>query len=169
MKRTAALSTFLLVLAAACASTDPAPRGGTARVPATSFTAFDGRAIDLARELAAGRTVVLVFWQTWCGPCRAEAPKLRDAARAHASELVFVGVVSGPDSVVDEQELARIVERLGLSYPELRDRDGAWSKAFGITATPTLVALRPDGTEGWRAHHAPADWLAVHRALRSER
>jgi thiol-disulfide isomerase/thioredoxin len=167
MRRATFASLLIFALLCACASTAREPRAGSARLPATSFTAFDGRTVDLARELAADRTVVLVFWQTWCASCLGEAPRLREAARAHADELVFVGVVSGPDSAVDEAELKRVVTRLDLPYPELRDRDGAWSKAFGVTATPTLVALRPDGSEGWRAQHAPADWLAVHRALRA--
>jgi len=158
----------LCALSAACAS--PSAAAPTAhRVPASSATALDGRTIDVERELAAGRTVVLVFWQTWCGPCLAEAPKLREAARRHAGELSFVGVVSGPDGVVDDAELARVVARLELPYVQLRDRDSSWSRAFEVSATPTLIALRVDGSEGWRAHRPPDDWLAVHRGLRAGR
>lgn len=167
MKRATFASLLLLALLSSCASTAHETRTKSARIPATSFTAFDGRTVDLARELAANRTVVLVFWQTWCASCLGEAPHLRDAARAHPDELVFVGVVSGPDSTVDEAELKKLVTRLDLPYPELRDRDGAWSRAFNVTATPTLIALRPDGSEGWRGQRAPEDWLAVHRALRT--
>lgn len=160
---------ILMTLLASCSSSSPrtehAAKG--ARPPTLVAAATDGRSIDLGAELRAGRTVVLVFWQTWCAPCLAEAPRLAQAARQHAGEIAFVGVVSGPDGTVDEEELARTVDRLGLPYPQMRDTDLAWSRAFAIRGTPTIVALRADGSAGWSDHHAPADWNALHAAMRS--
>lgn len=169
MKYASAMAMTLFALIPACASTSRDAGAPVRRPPIERFTAFDGRDVDIARELGAGRTVVLVFWQTWCAPCRAEAPRLREAARAHADDIVFVGVVSGPDSTVDETELRRVVADLDLPYAELRDRDGSWSRAFEVSATPTLIALGPDGREAWRGHRAPADWLELHRTLRAKR
>lgn len=162
---------FAVVSLSACSASQatPAQSHEDARPPTLHATALDGRDVDLGAALESGRTVVLVFWQTWCASCLAEAPALAAAARAHADELVFVGVVPGPDGDVDEDELARLVKRFDLPYAQVRDRDLAWSRAFAIRGTPTLVALRADGREGWRDHHAPADWSALHAELRSPR
>lgn len=157
---------------AACGSTraeSGAAPASNARPPVMQAQAIDGRDVDLASALASGKTVVLVFWQTWCASCLAEAPELAAAAREHPNELAFVGVVPGPDDTVDANELARLVKRFELPYPQLRDRDLAWSRAFAIQGTPTLVALRADGSEAWRGHRAPADWLALHRQIRAAR
>ena len=156
---------------ATCAAPPPEPteRAVPTRVSTLSARAIDGSAVDFAQALDSGRTVVLVFWQTWCASCLAEAPQLAAAAREHPDELVFVGIVPGPDGTVDEAELRRLVQRFDLPYPQVRDRELVWSKAFRITGTPTLVALRADGSAGWRDHRPPADWLALHRKLRGAR
>lgn len=168
-------TTWLAALAcafAACASTpdEPAaPSVAGGRAPATQVTAIDGRSVDVAAALASGKTVVLVYWQTWCASCIAEAPALARAAREHAGELAFVGIVPGPDDTVDAAELEKLVERFDLPYPQVRDRDLSWSRAFAVQGTPTLVALRADGSEAWRGHRPPADWLALHRQARAAR
>jgi len=160
---------FAVVSLSACSASKPAPTAARepARAPTMHATAIDGREVDLDSASKSGRTVVLVFWQTWCASCLAEAPHLAATARAHPDELLFVGVVPGPDADVDEEEIARIVKRYDLPYAQIRDRDLAWSRAFDIRGTPTLIALRPDGREGWRDHRAPADWSALHAEMRS--
>lgn len=160
---------ILLTFLAGCASSPATPEHAAsgARPPALVVESTDGRSVDLDAEMRAGRTVVLVFWQTWCVPCLAEAPHLAQAAREHAGELAFVGVVPGPAGTVDADELARVVERLGLPYPQVRDTELAWSRAFAIQGTPTIVALHADGSAGWTGHRAPADWHALHAAMRS--
>lgn len=167
--RMLALATCALASCGATRDDSPAPSASAARAPVMQARATDGRDVDLAASLASGRTVVLVFWQTWCGPCIAEAPALSAAAREHAGELAFVGIVPGPDDTVDGAELERLVKRFELPYPQVRDRDLSWSRAFAIQGTPTLVALRADGSEAWRGHRPPTDWLALHRQARASR
>lgn len=48
--------------------------------PEIEFTTYDGETIRLS-DLQ-GQGVVLNFWGSWCGPCRAEAPLLAEAWRA---------------------------------------------------------------------------------------
>jgi len=79
---------------------------------------------------------------------------------------LIVGIVPGPDGAVNDAEVAQTVQRFGLTYPQVRDRELDWSRAFHVAGTPTLVALRPDGAEGWRGIRPPADWGTLHKQLR---
>lgn len=149
--------------------TTPPVAATGARLPVGTVTDMEGRQVDVSGALRSGRTVVLVFWQTWCATCLVEAPELAAAARAHGDEILFVGVIPGPDGTVNDDEVRRLVKRFDLPYAQVRDRDLTWSQTFAVTGTPTLIALTADGQQGWRHHRPPADWSALHRQLRGLR
>ena len=56
-----------------------------------AFTAVDGREVDLAK--LRGKVVLIDFWATWCGPCIAELPNVKQVyADYHAQGFEIVGI-----------------------------------------------------------------------------
>lgn len=105
---------------------------------------------DLRGALAEGRVspselrgyaVVMNFWASWCVPCKAEAPRLVASAKAHAGEVVFLGV--------DVQDFAsdarRFLERYGTNYVSVRDGGESTFEAYGLTGLPETFYLDPEG------------------------
>ena len=153
------LATVLLL--ASCAS----PVASTVPADSIDFSAwqvqdYDGVSHDLSSQLSMGEPVVLVFWQTWCLSCLAEAPALSLAARQH-SGLHFYGVISGDAETVDEAEVRKIAFQKTLPYPQVLDRDLGLTEAFGITGTPTIVVVGPGGEILHRGHSADVDWGGI--------
>jgi cytochrome c biogenesis protein CcmG, thiol:disulfide interchange protein DsbE len=73
---------------------------------------LDGRPFDLAAER--GKVVIVNFWATWCGPCRAEMPLLNRFYLAHrATGLVLVGV--SVDDPHDRKQVAEVMRQ--FAYP----------------------------------------------------
>src|SRR5260221_494161 len=59
--------------------------------PDFTLTTFDGKTVRLS-DLK-GKVVVLNFWATWCGPCRAEAPQLQALWQKYKDRgVLFLGV-----------------------------------------------------------------------------
>jgi cytochrome c biogenesis protein CcmG/thiol:disulfide interchange protein DsbE len=59
--------------------------------PDFTLNTFDGNAVHLS-DLK-GKIVVLNFWATWCGPCRAEAPELQALWQKYKDRgVIFVGI-----------------------------------------------------------------------------
>jgi thiol-disulfide isomerase/thioredoxin len=164
------LGLFVLSLGAAgCASSGSDARPPTAvQVPRPfEVVDMDGARHDLDADLAAGKAVVLVWWQTWCASCKAETPELAAAARAHADHLSFIGVVPGTDDNVDDGEVREVARDLGLPYPNVRDRALALTGAFGVEGTPTIVVLEGSPAQVvWTGHRVPPDLGAFGRAAR---
>jgi hypothetical protein len=67
-------------------------------------------------------------------------------------------VVTGPDDVVDEGEVRRMAQKLGLPYPQARDRSAALARRFGVQGTPTIVVVEPTGRVAYNGHELPPDW-----------
>jgi thiol-disulfide isomerase/thioredoxin len=162
----------LLVLsfgAVGCASSGADERAPAAvQVPRPfELVDMDGARHDLDADLAAGKAVVLVWWQTWCASCKTEAPALAAAARVHADHLRFIGIVPGTDDNVDDSEVRDVARDLGLTYPNVRDRDLALTAAFGVEGTPTIVVLEGSPAQVvWAGHRVPPDFGAFGGAAR---
>lgn len=157
-----ALGAALLLTLGACASDGARASGSVVgrHVEVGSVTDTGGAEHDLAAALASGKRVALVFFQPWCGSCRAEAPDVVRAQRRYGDTMEVVGVVSGPDGSVDEEAVQAAILQWGITYPVVRDRDLALTETFGVSGVPTVVIVEPDGTVSYAAHAAPAEWTA---------
>ena len=105
--------------------------------PPLVLPSLSGETIDL--KALRGQTVVLNFWATWCGPCRAEIPMLNAFARSNPDIPIFGVAVDGRAS-----ELRAAKERFGIQYPVLVGTRSV-VKRYGATTVPTTVVIDADG------------------------
>lgn len=89
-----------------------------------------------------GKVVVLDFWATWCGPCRAEAPIMNALYQRHKSEGVVVVGVNTDDEAGNASKYAK---EKGLTFPIAYDADRSAARAYNVTSLPTLVVISKTG------------------------
>ena len=109
-------------------------QGARPSAPPVSGTALTGQRLSLAADR--GDIVVMNFWESYCGPCRAEAPALAALARRYAADRVrFLG-----DDENDSRTAGAAFERtFGITYPSLNDPGGAQALAFHGTVPPSAI------------------------------
>lgn len=95
---------------------------------------LDGNNVSLASFK--GKVVLLNFWATWCGPCKAEIPGFVELQEKYRDKLTIVGY-----SVDDTAELAKkYAEQYKINYPILlgegkEDVQEAYGPIWGIPAS----------------------------------
>ncbi len=111
--------------------------------PAPQFSAplLSGGTFDLAAMR--GTPVVLNYWATWCGPCRAEMPAIQQAAENYGDRVKFVGVNQGEDAAA----ITPFVEEFGVTFPIVVDTDQAvGADLYNVKGLPTTFFIDADGT-----------------------
>jgi thiol-disulfide isomerase/thioredoxin len=111
--------------------------------PALPSELLAGHPVTLAtlRSAAAGGPALVVFWASWCEPCRHEAPAVERFALSSAGR----GRVIGVDWDDEAQSARRFIEKYRWSFSNLRDGEGAVGYAYGLGDLPTTFVIGPDG------------------------
>lgn len=86
-----------------------------------------------------GEVIVVNFWAAWCDTCNAEAGLLERAQRllAERGEGTVVGITYKD---ITGDSLAKI-RHFDLTYPNLRDVDGAFAAGYGTAQLPETFVL----------------------------
>lgn len=114
---------------------------GREREAAFAVTTRDGRPLSAAS--LRGRVVLINVWATWCPPCRAEMPALRQLADAYAADSAVVlgfSVDRGPAEAVD----AFLRER-HITYPVAIVSDAVIASLGGVQGYPTSFLVDKQG------------------------
>ena len=100
------------------------------------FTMKDLDGKDVSLTSYKGKVILLNFWATWCGPCKAEIPGFVELQAKYKNDLVVVGY-----SVDDEAPKARaFATEYKMNYPILlgegrEDVQDAYGPIWGIPAS----------------------------------
>lgn len=108
--------------------------------PEFEFTTYDGETIRLSDFR--GQGVVLNFWASWCGPCRAEAPLLVEAwEQERDNGVVFIGLTHADT----EQGARTFMQEHGMAYPNGPDEGLTWSRRYDVQGIPATFFIDEDG------------------------
>jgi|SRR5829696_7630263 len=89
-----------------------------------------------------GKVVLVNVWASWCSPCRDELPLIE---KAHAMMSERGGTVLGIDVKENSGAAMKAVEEFGLTFPNLRDRDGSFVRKWGQSGYPENYVIDRQG------------------------
>jgi len=112
--------------------------------------------------LARGRTHVIEFWATWCGPCRTSIPHLTDLQKKYPG-VTFIGVsVLERDSGAVKPFVKEMGAKMGYTVatdavppgmpPTAGEMAVRWMAASGNSGLPMAFIVNPQGKLAWIGH-----------------
>ncbi|MFA6147717.1 MAG: TlpA disulfide reductase family protein [bacterium] len=110
--------------------------------PEFSLPDIDGNAVTLSG--LRDKTVVLVFWSTWCSRCSEEMTFLRDTFGGR-DDLVVLLINQDSERMVQKERIVEMRDRLSLPFPIIVDSGLVLWDRFGINALPTSIVIGKDG------------------------
>ena len=124
---------------------------------------YDGKITKLSDYVGKGKYVLVDFWASWCGPCKAEIPNLINVYNKYKGKKFEVLGVATWDKPEDTK---KAIEKMGIPYPQMLNAQKAGSDAYGINGIPQIILFGPDGTILKRNLRGEALEKAVAEALK---
>ena len=110
--------------------------------PAPEFVLNDINGNSVKMSQFRGKTVVLIFWASWCPDCRAEVPALKELqAKTDPSKVVFVSISS--DRTVEAWK--KYVAENEMGGVQLYKDKSKVSEDYHVKWIPSQYVIGPDG------------------------
>ena len=90
-----------------------------------------------------GHPVWISFWASWCPPCQAETPVLRDTFAAYRARGLALVAVSVQESTIED--VRAYAAKYGLDYTVAADLAGDVFRRYRVYGLPTQIFLDADG------------------------
>ncbi len=129
---TCALSTGRLVAAGKASM----PKAGDS-FPVLAKENLEGKLPDLE-----GKVVLVDFWASWCGPCKASFPALKEIHEKYSSQGLTIVAVSIDES---KDDMLGFLKKTGVPFVAVRDSKGSLAEKLDIQSIPTSFLIDRTG------------------------
>lgn len=111
------------------------------------FTLKNLNGNEVVLENLQGKIVILDFWATWCGPCKASFPGMQKAVENFKSDtsVVFLFVDTWENGEEKEKNAAKFIQEKGYTFQVIMDNDNQVISKFGVSGIPTKYIVDKNG------------------------
>jgi thiol-disulfide isomerase/thioredoxin len=121
--------------------------------PAAKFTLLDLNGNKVSLDSLKGKTVVIDFWATWCGPCKASFPAMQKLVDRHKEDkkVAFLFVDTWEHAEDKKQNAADFMRNSSYTFQVLLDNDNKVVSAYKVSGIPTKFVIDKNGVTRFMA------------------
>ncbi|MEC4725153.1 redoxin family protein [Shewanella sp. D64] len=135
-------TSLLFALWILCTQVIAAPLSVGEKAPDFALKLLDGSEFNLS-DYHEDKSVYLIFWNTWCGPCMKKAPKLVEIQGLYGEQVKLLAInTSWSDSLSD---ITQFQFHFSTNYPIAFDHDAEVTHRYGVLGTPTGFLIDING------------------------
>lgn len=123
-----------------------------AGTPVFAFERLDKNGKKVSTELLKGKTYLLDFWGSWCGPCRASHPHLKELYKKYSGKgFEIVAIAQERGKTLDESKASwlKAIKDDQINWVHILNQDGIEKqnivKMFHVSAFPTKILIDSNG------------------------
>ena len=109
-----------------------------AKAPDFQLKTLTGETVKLSDYQ--GKKVLLNFWATWCGPCKAEMPEMEQFSKEIGDDTVILAVNIDP-----QLDVQGFVDEYKITFPILLDAEDKVNETYQIISIPTTYFIDSKG------------------------
>lgn len=109
---------------------------------ATQVQTLDGESLSLPLK----RKHLMVFWATWCPPCKVELARINKMIKSGDIDAQkIIAISSGEEPLI----VSSFAKENDYRFPVAVDPSGEIAKKYKVSGTPTLLLINEDGKIEW--------------------
>lgn len=113
--------------------------------PAPDFTVEDSEGNKVKLSDFKGKSVVINFWASWCGPCKSEMPEFQAAYENYGDEIAFL-MVNMTDGAQETKDSAKVfIDKSGYSFPVYYDTMLSAATKYKVYSIPATYFVDKNG------------------------
>jgi len=128
------------------------------RIPAVDIKNLDGSIYNTGKLSNDGKPMLVDFWATWCGPCKAELNAIAESYTDWQKETGVKLVAVSIDDARNMDKVGPYVNGKNWEYEVLLDPNGDFKRAMNVNNVPHIFLLNGNGEIVWQQNSsAPGD------------